>query len=101
MSDYRDIITLVPVPHAPTTEPRNTIVLAWRELGSTQLIARTLDGHHRAVTPCEEGDLFDMALPGPALTCVITTVSNAAGNSTGTPVACVPCSTSPRHRQPE
>lgn len=46
--------------------------------------------HHRAVTPCDVGDLFDMALPGPALTCSIATVSNAAGNSNGTPVACVP-----------
>lgn len=85
-----DVITLVPVSPAPTTEPRNTIVLAWRELGPTHLMARTMDGQHRAVTPCDTGDLFDAAFPGPALTCVVTTVSNAAGNSTGTPVACVP-----------
>lgn len=85
-----DIITLVPVSPAPTTEPRNTIVMAWRELGPTHLRARTMDGRHRAVTPCNAGNLFDAALPGPALNRVITTVSNAAGNSTRTPAACVP-----------
>ncbi|MGQ0776601.1 MAG: hypothetical protein ACT4NY_19610 [Pseudonocardiales bacterium] len=80
----------MPVPHAPTTEPRNTIVLAWRELGPTHLMARTMDGRHRAVTPCDAGGLFDMALPGPALTYVVTTVLNAIGKPTSTPVACVP-----------
>lgn len=85
-----NIITLVPVPHAPTPEPRNTIVMAWRELGPTHLMARTLDGQHRAVTPCDGHDLFDAGLPGPALTHVVTTVSNAAGKPTDTPVTCVP-----------
>ncbi|MGH3885487.1 MAG: hypothetical protein ACRDSZ_02785 [Pseudonocardiaceae bacterium] len=64
--------------------------MAWRELGPTHLIARTMDGHHRAVTACDAGDLFDAALPGPTLNSVVTTVSNAAGNSTDTPVASVP-----------
>ncbi|MGH3937148.1 MAG: hypothetical protein ACRDTG_00710 [Pseudonocardiaceae bacterium] len=45
-----DVITLVPVSPAPTVEPRNTIVLVWRELGPTHLMARTMDGHHRSVT---------------------------------------------------
>ncbi|MGH3939382.1 MAG: hypothetical protein ACRDTG_12240 [Pseudonocardiaceae bacterium] len=85
-----DIIILVRVSHPLTTEPPNTIVLVWRELGPTHLMARTMDGHHRAVIPCDAGELFDAALPGPALTRAVTTVSNAAGNSAGTPVACVP-----------
>lgn len=75
-----EIIVLVPDLTAQADTTRNTVVVRFTDLPATRLLARTIDGRHRADAVLNCGrNLFDATLPGPVLHTVVHQITATRG----------------------
>jgi hypothetical protein len=84
-----DVVTLVSLPrHLPATEPDNTVMVTFANVGDVRAESRTVDGHHQVTATTDGSRLLTGLRLGPAISEMIAALAGPGRPERHAPLFC-------------